>query len=373
MIDLHIKIENEIIMELFNEIDNDIICESLNCKILKDLAAQLKKQYEYEKDDNKQDRWGASRPYNQKFKDIFNGYGSPSVRWDQISDSDFEEIDMRTADPKTQKKTEQKTHKLIQDKFKGMCIVYNPESKRYEYVFFNWGYVIQLFSPGNRGADNHAGSRMGYRANRSWHDLKVNEKLALIKDKIVYFVDLTDKLNQRRELQNKREEDRKGMVLLDEYSLKRMAENNAKRYKEIVAKNKANRLNNTALLDEAGDLIQKISVLAADVAKNPVEKADLIYPVNQLCNYVYDVKRYVSNSSRRGYSPGYYTGVDGLLPLIMKYTKLLKDLQTSGGYEHQRREFDECQKSMKAAIDNIKKIAADANINLNEIQAKEAA
>lgn len=371
MIDLHVKIENEFIMELFNEIDNNIICESLNCKILKDLAAQLKKQYEYEKDDNKQDRWGASRPYNQKFKEIFNGYGAPSVRWDQISDSDFEEIDMRSADPKTQKKTEQKTHKLIQDKFKGMCIVYNPESKAYEYVFFNWGYVIQLNSPVSRSIDNHAGSRTGYRANRSWHDLKVNEKLALIKNKIVYFADLTDKLNQRKELQNKRTEDKKGMVLLDEYSLKRMAENNAKRYKEIVAKNKANRLNNTALLDEAGELIQKISVLATDVAKHPVDKADLIYPVQQLCNYVYDTQRYILPGNRR--DKGYYSGVNGLLPLVMKYTKLLKDLQTSGGYEHQRKEFEECQKSMKVAIDNIKKIAADANINFNEIQAKEAA
>ena len=50
MINLYSKIQDAFINEIFYEIDSNIIVESLNCKVLKELAKQLKQLYDDEKD-----------------------------------------------------------------------------------------------------------------------------------------------------------------------------------------------------------------------------------------------------------------------------------------------------------------------------------
>ena len=137
-------------------------------------------------------------------------------------------------------------------------------------------------------------------------------------------------------------------------------------YKEIVAKNKANRLNNTALLDEAGELIEGISKLATYVAKKPIDNADLIEPVNKLCLYVYDNSKYRSQRTIR--DNGYYSGVNGLLPMIAKYTQLLRNVQKTGGLDYQRKELEDVQKAMKNTISIIKDILTTYDIDLKKIK-----
>ena len=145
-----------------------------------------------------------------------------------------------------------------------------------------------------------------------------------------------------------------------------MAKDNVNRYKEIVAKNKANRLNNTALLDEAGELIEGISRLATYVAKKPIDNADLIEPVNKLCLYVYDIRKYHSPRTRR--DNGFYSGVNGLLPMIAKYTQLLRNVQKTGGLDYQRKELEDVQKAMKNKISIIKDILTTYDIDLKKIK-----
>ena len=186
----------------------------------------------------------------------------------------------------------------------------------------------------------------------------------LLKGKILYFIDLTDKLEKYNELKRKRDEDKKGVIYFDEESLQRMAKDNVNRYKEIVAKNKANRLNNTALLDEAGELIEGISKLATYVAKKPIDNADLIEPVNKLCLYVYDIRKYTAPRTRR--DNGYYSGVNGLLPMIAKYTQLLRNVQKNGGLDYQRKELEDVQKAMKNTINIIKDILKTYDIDLKK-------
>ena len=149
---------------------------------------------------------------------------------------------------------------------------------------------------------------------------------------------------------------------MDEESLKLMAEENLARYKKIVAQNKANRLNNTALINEVGELIQKISTLATNIAKDPVTNADKINAVNSLTTYVYDERKYIPGRSPR--QQGYYAGKNGLLPMLAKYTKALYTLQTSGGTDYDRQVFKAAQDELKKTIENIKKFAEQYNIEL---------
>ena len=365
MINLYSKIQDAFVNEIFYEIDSNIIVESLNCKVLKEVAKQLKQQYYDEKDAKNNEKFG-SYVKNKMFKNIFAlGYSMHRIQWDKITDDDIQEIDLTTASDKEQRKAEQEARKVLQTKTRAIILIYDPNKKLYDYAFCNWGDVLHL----TQSNSNNSGDRAGYHGpNGKWHDIKVSEKMDLLKGKILYFIDLTGKVEKYNELINKRREEKKGMIYFDEESLKRMAEDNVKRYKEIVAKNKANRLNNTALLDEAGELIEGISKLATEVAKKPIDNADLIEPVNKLCVYVYDIRKYVAPRTRR--DNGYYSGVNGLLPLISKYTKLLREVQQNGGMDYQRKELDATQKEMKNTINMIKDILTTYNIDLKNIKSE---
>lgn len=370
MINLYSKIQDAFINEIFYEIDSNIIVESLNCKVLKELAKQLKQLYDDEKDERNNQKYGSSYNKNKKFKNIFfseyySEYSIGRIQWDKITDDDIKEIDLTSASNKEQRKAEQEAHKILQSKSKSILLIYDPNKKIYEYAFFNWGQIIQLTQ------DNYisAGERKGYkRPNGKFGDLKVSEKMDLLKGKILYFIDLTDKLEKYNELKRKRDEDKKGVIYFDEESLQRMAKDNFNRYKEIVAKNKANRLNNTALLNEAGELIEGISKLATYVAKKPIDNADLIEPVNKLCLYIYDIRKYHSPRTRR--DNGYYSGINGLLPMIAKYTQLLHNVQKTGGFDYQRKELESVQKEMKNTIIIIKDLLTRYDIDLKKIKSE---
>ena len=71
MINLYSKIQDAFINEIFYEIDSNIIVESLNCKVLKELAKQLKQLYDDEKDERNNQKYGSSYNKNKKFKNIF--------------------------------------------------------------------------------------------------------------------------------------------------------------------------------------------------------------------------------------------------------------------------------------------------------------
>lgn len=357
MKNLYSKIQDTFINELFNDIDSSIITESLNCKVLREVAQQLKDIKTQEKDENRNSRWGSSFVNTRQFKNLFAS--DIYICWDKITDDDVETYDFTSMSEKEIKKIEKDVRQVLQSKKKSIIIIYSPELKKYQYAFLSWGSVYNLV----KSSSGQAGRKFGYTTGGgTWREYPLKDKMDLVKDKILYFIDIENKGIEYSKIKNEREEAKRGMILLDPDSLKRMAENNLRRYKEIVAKNKANRLNNTALLNEVETIIHKVTNLAAEIAKAPVDNADLISPVNNMCAYIYDTKRYMPGSGRN--RPGYYAGVDGLLPLIAKYTKLLKDIQSDGGYDYQRKEFEETQKLLKKSIEKIKEIAAAAGIDL---------
>ena len=97
MINLYSKIQDAFINEIFYEIDSNIIVESLNCKVLKELAKQLKQLYDDEKDARNNQKYGSSYNQNKKFKNIFfseyySEYSIGRIQWDKITDDDIKEI-----------------------------------------------------------------------------------------------------------------------------------------------------------------------------------------------------------------------------------------------------------------------------------------
>ena len=339
-------IEQQYIIDSIREDIANYVFESLNCKMLQELAKQLKDQKDDEKEQQSREKYPSH--YNKDFKAIFGHYHA--VAWDKIKDEDFRRVTFN-GDPKNDRAIEKEVRSIIKGDQKSLVLVKDKDDDLFLYVIFTYGETIRLDYKGR----NHAGESTGHNTGRKWVDLNQREKLDLLKDKIIYIVDNFKQYDKEREdKRNERYRAQRGIILLDDTSLKAMAAENVKRYKEIIAKNRANRLNNTVLLDECSELIKKASDLAIEVAKDPIKYADVTYDISKLTLYIYDSRRYVAPT--RYNKQGYYSGVNGLLPLISKYTDTLKDIQKNGGYEHQRKDLETYQNTLKDSVNKVKEL-----------------
>ena len=343
------------ITNLFNTLDNEIIYESLNCKILRDIAKQLKtlktnrqKQLNDEDDVKKEQGyfWGASKAQNKTFKEIFGEY-SKVIQWDKVDDSDVKFISKEDF-AKTENKVNAEIRKIIQGKLNSIVAAYKDSN--YTYIMFPGGDIYMLNSTNNSGYNLEYGSR---------YNLKQADKIEKFKDSDIYFIPLQDK-NIVQKIQQQRRLDKSGMVYTDPESLRQMAQANVDRYKKIVAQNKAKRENNEDLLNECGKIISKISELSIEIAKDPITNADKVYAIGELTKYIYDKQRYVEPNRYR--KEGYYTGVNGLLPTIAEYTNARNKASTGSYSDMYQKEMQNKKTTLEKSVEKIKELMKKYNI-----------
>lgn len=361
MVNLLNTIKETIIIEEFKLIDAEIIYESLNCQIIRDLAAQLYKgrkdeeeklNKEYEEDVKKGYKYASKRsPSNKIFKEIF---GQEDVLWDKITDKDIETI-QPTEDENEQKKIDKKVREVI--KGNGKIMIAKNKDGKFTCYINGWGTIYNL----RQGSSyyDHQGSNISSKGRGK--EMPQYEKIEMMHGKTLYFITCTG----RREIQHERGRAKSGIIMLDPDSLKRIAEKNVERYKKIIRDNKAKRLNNDELINKCKKIITKAASYATMVAKDPIRHADLIANVTELSAYIYDTRVYHAPRSYR--DKGYYSGVNGILPMMMKYTKSLNDVHRNGGaYEYQSDEVKSAQKAMEEAVKKAEELIQKIDDKMNE-------
>ena len=250
------------------------------------------------------------------------------------------------------KNADKQVRDVLKGKTQAIILVKDKEDKDFEFVIFKTGSMYYLKPHGSKDAGANTGYPTG---RRSWHELTQKEKIELCQGKNLYFIDAKESSKEYYDKRNEREKSRQGMLMFDPYSLRKIAEDNIKRYKEIIRKNAASKKNNNALLDECEQIIKRASELATEVAKNPVVNADLIGDVSTLCAWIYDDRTYHYDKYQKKYV---YSGVPGILRTMVKYTRLVKDLAKTGGYEHQQDELKACEAALKQGVQKGKEIIA---------------
>lgn len=326
---LFTKILNYNVSEELAYIDSTIISESLECTVLREVAKQLKTQKA-----NKENEYG-SWVNNKNFKEIFMSYGSKWIEWDKVTDSN---VEFHDADEWKDKGGYLMSliRKVIQGKENSILISQDKESKKFIH-FKNHNNDIVLLTP--RGYRD-AGDSLSGRSR-----LNQKEQIEAFKGLNLYFIKIDDSvINNYNAKKNERQEQKKGMIYLDEYHLKRMAEENRERYKKIIAQNRALLSNDDELIDKCGEIIKVVTEFITEVAKDPISNADYIYPLNDLSKYIYDVRKYVPSKSYK--QPGYYSGVNGLIPMLTTYLKAKKETATGSTY------YDSDLKTSKKEIEN---------------------
>lgn len=340
-------IKEQFVYEKLEQINNEIITESLNASILKDLAKQLLDQINNEKKEKENEKYRTI--YNKSFKQIF---GEASIPWNEIEDKDIETIDAQTWN---EKKLKNANEKLIRSIIKcdkhAIIISRDPETKVFEYVILNWGNMFYLY-PGKGGywSNKNAGASTGQGGGRHYRDLNQREKIDLLNNKTLYIIDVSKYMGQMTKKRSDRFQSKQGVINFDPESLRRIARDNIERYKKILSQRKATNQNNDKLLDEANEIIKKISNITIQVAKDPLSYADVISKVATLSKYVYDERRYVQGYTRR--QQGYYTGVNGLIPLVAKYVEAIKDAKS--GYDWGSKNIDSTVKVIQDTITKCK-------------------
>lgn len=344
------SIKEQFVYEKLEQINCEIINESLNASIIKELAKQLLDQIKKEKKDKENDRY--SSIYNQNFKQIF---GQSQIPWDKVEDKDIQTIEAQTwNDNKLKNANEKLIRSVIRGDKEAIIISRNPETKIFENVVMNWGRVFYLTQ---KGYGTHAGSQTGDGWGRRYRDLNQREKIDLFNNKTLYVIETSQFKIDYHKTRDERYEAQKGMINLDPVSLQRIADENRERYKKIMLQNKANNTKNDKLLDEANEIIKKISDITIQVAKDPLVYADALSKVAALSKYVYDEVKY--HPGRRPSQQGYYSGVNGLIPLVAKYTEAIKDAKS--GYNWGGKTID-------TAVSEIQKTIAKCQQLIQEVE-----
>ena len=341
------SIKEQFVYEKLEQINNEIINESLNASILKELAKQLLDQINKEKKEKENDKYRSI--YNKSFKQIFGNSGIP---WSEVNDKDIETIDAQTWN-ETKLKTA--NEKLIRSVIKcdkpAIIISRNPETKIFEYVILNWGNMFYLYpGKGDHWSNKNAGASTGHGGGRHYKDLNQREKIDLLNNKTLYIIDTTNLKVQGDKIIRDRFQSKQGIIDFDPDSLRKIANENIARYKKILTQRKATNQNNDKLLDEANEIIKKVSDITIQVAKDPLSYADVLTKVSYLSKYIYDERRYVSG--RTPSQNGYYTGVNGLIPLVAKYVEAIKDAKN--GWDWGSRNIDSSVKVIQDTITKCK-------------------
>lgn len=342
-------VNEQFLIDSMLEIDAKIVCEALQAKILLELSKQLQDVKDAEINKKKEDKWRSI--YARNFRQLF---GDQGICWDKISDDDIEEM---SGDENNDKFV----RSVLQQKKDAIILVRDKEDKFFEYCILSWGDMYYIGKGSETGYGMKQGERMGYRNGRraQWHDMAQKDKIELTQGKKLYVItNISKKKSEYRDVRSEKEQAKDGMIYFDEYSLKQIANANVKRYKEIIAKHKAEKVNDNKLINEVNAIIQKVANLAATVAKDPVKYIDVISKLSIVSTWVYD-KPY---TSYQNYDRKYHTyGVEGLLPNLMKYTEALGDAKKEGGYswsskDSKMKDVERYQKNLENGVEKCKKL-----------------
>ena len=296
--------EKEIFVETVNMITDEIVNESLQSSLLTILAKRIKdaekEHAEYDKKQAKRYK-EEGRSYEptktaSSFASIFGPItetprwggqktGIQGLKWSEIKDDDFKQY-------KGDDKEFVKFLKSVYAK-KSMAdmIVCAPGTK--DIVCFIKGYAktlgdVRVYYFETEGWKTGVVEKTAKKYKYDVRSLKVNETLELIKDFDVYVIEITESMiKDYDELHKDREDAKKGLIEMDEDSMKALLKQQKARYDAMVKKIKAEKLQSdpNILLDEIKKINDEVFELYKKVMAKP-EYIDMRFELSDLMRYV---------------------------------------------------------------------------------------
>lgn len=165
----------------------------------------------------------------------------------------------------------------------------------------------------------------------------------------LYIITIDSALRQdANNIINKRFLEKQGMIFQgDAHFYNKLAKANRERYKKIIAQNKALFADDSDLLEQYENVMQRVVRLSSTIAAHPENLSNSFYSYTTLMHMVYETRHYDSK--------GKYTGNDGLLTTFLSYTDNKRAVLNDGGYEFQQRALANYKNNLKRILDNVEK------------------
>jgi hypothetical protein len=305
----YIKIPQRIVcsMESQESIKESMINESLNEPHLLELVAQIKR--------------------NNKDLDLkrllVNWF---EIQWDDIDSSNVREYNRLDNEALT---TARNVIAARANEVKGILLLRNANGEYTHIISYKKDYL-------------HLDERSGYRIGPHWIEDKSSELMHMVEraDSFVAIIWDGDWPWKRSKLQADRRNARDGMIINTPEYYEDIAKENLKRYKKIIAQNRANKINSAeyAKIDaEVEAIVMKTLKLTQKYRNEATQGSSIfdIYKVEEINREVYDRQVYMGWDSKRGRSK--YNGSNGLLYLYSEFTRCFMKFKNDGDsyYEKQ--------------------------------------
>lgn len=277
---------------MFESIDSDIICESVESSILRRLINQLK---------------GTKEKYENRNASFSRLFGSYNVKWTDVTDDMFKKYDAGD------KKGISMARKIISWSTRGIdaiALFIDPNSPE---------TFIYVLTPGclyNLKSKRYVYDTDSYETevrHNSTRDMKQYEISDYAEKYDFYILEYSKVEISSTPLRNERWSNRNGILIPgDTYQNQQIARDNISRYKKILAEKRAKAAaQDDEITDLVNETIQKVLEVCTDAFKNPEQYINCYYTVGCLNKLVYSTRNY---DSKRG-----ATGYEGLLPLYSSY------------------------------------------------------
>lgn len=329
------------ILEYQNEywLNQSLINESFKSSILKEISSQLNDRIKANAETNISDRH-ASKDTSSNFKYVFDR--NYFVAWDKVTDDMFKEYDGKSDEAIKLAK------QMISNRstsFPGMVILINDyEGDGPKYL----GCIVGTTSwPGYISfSSNWTINANDIRPSEIPELLTKKVLIANFKDKDVMTGDLKDKRNDSK---------RNALAIWKEtrdYDYGEILKRNKERYKQYVAKVKAQKDADDGIADKVNEYVNKVLAITTKLSKNPTKYAKLEYEVGYLLDLLNDKRKYVNGYGRQ---QGYYSGTNGLLTVFRTYMTTKLSQSKGDSYEHEKQEYEASKKALQQIFDTIDK------------------
>ena len=298
-----------------------MINESFSSSILREISKQFNDRITKNHEKRGLEKY-SSADVTSTFRAVFGKrFG---IGWDKITDDDFTKY----------KKDDEEGLKLVRaicsnrsNHFKGLVILLNDDKNadiKYLgalmsgpcYFSFNSNYTI-------------AGGKY----------IKPGEALDYLTNEY-YLIDLTKFVEDKKIKQRDINKSGAFNIFNDEetreWEYKRILEINKERYKQYVAKVKAQKDADDGMAEKVSEYINKIMEITTKMSKDPMKYAKYEYEVGYLIDLLQDQRRY-NPSVKPG--KGYYSGKDGLLLVYKEYIKLKLANAKGSSFGFQREDY----------------------------------
>ena len=332
---------NEVsIYNMFETIDTNIICESLQSSILQDIVKQIKDHAKKDKEEREKNGYSYTR--STTFRALFGGRLG-NTKWNEVKDSDFE-ISLANFDKENKKEVKarnemlKKLRAIVKNNANAIVILKDPNTGKFTYLYDNYGDLNNV---------NSNTREYGYRGRHG--SLTQAEKMAYADGKDIYYLDINkfSTSDIRRERNDKK---RDAIAMYSPDQIRDIARDNIKRYKEIIAKNKVERMAKTDnISQEVSEVTKKVLELSEKVNSDVIKYADCVWDMTKLLTMIYDRK--VHTGYHKGKST--YDGSVGLLYCYTEYIKSKKEVLTGHYKDMYQKENTGYKKAIETLLERI--------------------